>query len=337
MSTGSIFSTSPDPSNARGNSGSREETGELAPVVVACAADSAYALPLAVMLQSLSAHADPTRQIDVYIIDCGLSKEVRARIDRQSRPNLYFHWRASARPPDIGGARWGHVSGATYDRLLIGEYLPEDATHVLWLDCDLLVLDDITTLFMQPLTGQTLRAVRDPFVHSIGSPFGVHHWRELGLASHSPYFNAGVMLIDLTRWRAAEVAERALQHLRRHGKRVFFRDQEALNAIIGEDWEPLEDRWNYSANPFHVKRQHLGSDAPAIIHFAGRIKPWNVPDVGAAQDLYFQQLDKTAWRGTRPERTARNRLLSWYARSRLRTLTYPLENQHLRLSHYLGI
>lgn len=294
-------------------------------------------MPLGVMLQSLSAHADPLRRVDIYIIDCGLSSEVRALIDRQSRPNLNFHWRASARPQDIGGARWGHVSGATYDRLLLGEYLPENTTHVLWLDCDVLVLDDITTLFKQPLTGRTLRAVRDPFVRSIGSPFGVRHWQELGLASHNAYFNAGVMLIDLTRWRATEVAERTLQHLRRYGKRVFFRDQEALNAIIGENWEPLEDRWNYSANPFHVKQQHLGSDAPAIIHFAGRIKPWNVPDLGAAQDLYFEQVDKTAWRGARPKRTARSRLLSWYARSRLRDLTYPLENQHLRLSHYLGI
>jgi lipopolysaccharide biosynthesis glycosyltransferase len=159
----------------------------------------------------------------------------------------------------------------------------------------------------------------------------------LGLAGNQPYFNAGVMLIDMANWRANAIAERALQHLRRYGKRVFFRDQEALNAVIGSNWDPLEDRWNVSANPFHAKQQHLGNHKPAIIHFAGRIKPWNLPDLGAAQDLYFQQLDMTVWRGIRPERTARKRLLSWYAGSRLRTLTYPLENQHLRLIHYLGI
>ena len=315
----------------------RPKCDTTAPVVVACVADNAYAIPLAVMLQSLSTHADPQRRIDVYIIDCGLPGPVRARIDGQTRPNLHFHWLGSTRSPGLGTPLWGHVSDATYDRLLLINYLPEDSVNVLWLDCDLLILDDVTSLFDRALNGETLQAVRDPFIRSMGSPFGVRHWQELGLARHSPYFNAGVMLIDMSRWRATGVEDRALQHLRRFGKQVFFREQEALNAVIGENWKPLEDRWNYSANPFHAKQQSLGGDPPAVIHFAGRIKPWNLPDLGAVQDMYFRYLDKTYWRGTRPQRTARNQLLSWYARSRLRYLTYPLENLYLRLSHLMGI
>lgn len=308
-----------------------------APVVVACAADNTYALPLGVMLASLSAHANPDRRIDVYIVDCGLSDSVRSRINKQIRSNLHFHWLPSTRSLDISDPYWGHVSSATYDRLLIDDYVPKDTVQALWLDCDLLVLDDITTLFNNQFTGSTLRAVHDPFIRCMGSSFGVRHWRELGLASDNPYFNAGVMLIDMTRWRATKVADRAIQHLRHYGKQLIFREQEALNAVIGQQWEPLADRWNYSANPFHAKKQNLNRGAPAIIHFAGRIKPWNLSDLGTSQDLYFQQVDKTSWRGTRPKKTARNKLLSWYACSRLRNLTYPLENQHLRLRHHLGI
>jgi len=307
------------------------------PVVVACAADSAYALPLAVMLQSLVAHAEPEREIDVHIIDCGISAPMRNRIDGQVRPGLQIHWRPSIRPPNSRVQSWGHVSAATYERLQINQYLPDDTAHVLWLDCDLLVLDDITTLFRRPAGGHVLEAVRDPFVRTMKSAFGVRHWRELGLDGLTPYFNAGVMLIDMQRWRAAEVAERALHHLRQYGNQVFFRDQEALNAVIGAHWAPLEDRWNYSANPFHARAQSLGSDAPAVIHFTGRTKPWKLPDLGVAQDLFFQYLDHTSWRGTRPARTVKNRLLSWYVGSRVRRLSYPLENQHLRLCHYLGI
>ncbi len=309
----------------------------VTPVVVVCAADSAYAMALAVMLQSISAHVDPARRVDVYIIDCGLSLVDRARIDGQQRPNLCFHWRPSKRSKDIDDTPWGHVSGATYDRLLIEQYLPADTALALWLDCDLLVLDDITVLFNQPLLGSTLWAVRDPFVHCVSSPFGVCRWRELDLASHAPYFNAGVMLIDMARWRSSAVATRALQYIRQHGKHVFFYDQEALNAVAAEHWQPLDDRWNYSANPFHAIQQDLGGGEPAILHFAGRIKPWIVPNLGVTQDRFFEQLDNTLWRGTRPARSAKMRLLSWYVRSRLRNLTYPLENQHLRLRHYLGI
>ena len=165
----------------------------------------------------------------------------------------------------------------------------------------------------------------------------VHNWRELGLESNNPYFNAGVMLIDMVRWRDSEIASRASQYIRTYENKVYFNDQEALNAVIGDNWKPIDDRWNYSANPFHAKRQNLGGDEPAIIHFAGRIKPWDLPDLGPNQDLYFQFLDKTSWSGTRPQRSVRKLVVSWYVRSRLRLLTYWLENLHLRLRHLLGI
>ncbi|HLF31570.1 MAG TPA: glycosyltransferase family 8 protein [Xanthomonadales bacterium] len=309
----------------------------MSAVTVICAADDRYALPLAVMLESLSAHADPAQLIEVYIIDCGLSAPRRARIETRARPNLRFHWRPSMRLPELGSPRWGHVSAATFDRLLIERYLPSTTARVLWLDCDLLVLDDITPLFSLPMNDSTLLAVPDPFIRTLGSPFGVQHWRDLGLPGDEAYFNAGVMLIDMVRWRATQVTSRAIDHVSRYRKELFFNEQEALNAVVAGQWAPLADRWNYSANRFHAKRQSLGCEQPAIIHFAGRVKPWNLPDLGPAQELFFTHLDKTAWCGARPNRTARNRLVSWYTRSRLRELTYPLENLYLRLSHYLGI
>jgi len=320
-----------------GNNDGLAKPNSTVPVVVVCAADDLYAMPLGVMLESLSSNANPSRRIDVTIIDCGISRSARLRINEQARPNLHFHWRPSTRSPDIGDPSWGHVSGATYERLLIEEYLPEDTTAALWLDSDLLVLDDITALFQRPLNGHVIQAVRDSFVPYVSAPFGVHNWRELGLKSSNPYFNAGVMLINMVRWRGCGIASRATQYIHHHRKKIYFNDQEALNAVIGDDWIPLDDRWNCSTNPFHAKKQNPGGHQPAIIHFAGRIKPWDVPDLGGAQDVYFRYLDKTSWRGTRPVRSVRKLLLSWYVTSNLRYLTYWLENLHLRLRHFFGI
>lgn len=308
-----------------------------APVVIVCAADDHYSLPMAVMLESLSSNANLSQRIDVHIIDCGLSGKDRERINSQMRPNLHFHWKPSSRSSDMGDPLWGHVSGATYERLLIDDYVPEETAFVLWLDCDLLVLDDVTRLFRRQRNAAVMWAVRDPFIPYISSPFGVHNWRELGLSSDTPYFNAGVMLIDMVHWRDAEVASRASEYIRKYENKVYFNDQEALNAIVGDNWMPIDDRWNYSANPFHAKRQNPGGDELAIIHFAGRIKPWDVPDLGPFQDTYFQYLDKTSWSGMRPQRSVRKLVVSWYVRSRLRSLTFWLENLHLRLRHLLGI
>jgi lipopolysaccharide biosynthesis glycosyltransferase len=302
---------------------------------IVCAADEKYALPLAVMLESLLTHAARGVDVALHIIDCGLSSRSRGRIESMADERARILWLLSRRSPSLSSPSWGHVTGATYERLLLAEYLPATVTRALWLDCDLLVLDDVTPLLQGPMGGAALRAVRDPFVPRVSAPFGVRDWRRLGLARDAPYFNAGVMLIDLPRWHSMDIACRALDYLQTYGRKVWFNEQEALNAVIGDGWSPLDDRWNLAANPFHARKQRPDG-SPAIVHFAGRVKPWEVPGLGATQSLYFHHLDKTPWRGFRPPETAAGRLLSWYLGSNLRPLTYWLENQHLRLRHFLG-
>lgn len=302
-----------------------------------CAADEAYALPLAVMIGSLLANADPVAHLDVYIIDCGLSAASRESIDSLARAGARFHWLSSARGAELSAPGWGHVTGATYERLMLQDYLPTDTHRVLWLDADLLVLGDVAPLFSSTRhSGDVLSAVRDPFVLRVSSRFGVQDWRMLGLTRDMPYFNAGVMLIDMKQWRELCVANRAVDYLRTYGRSVYFNEQEALNAVVGTAWTQLDDRWNVSANPIHARRQKTSEADAAIVHFSGRVKPWAVPNLGATQDLYFRYLDHTPWRHARPRRTPKTRLLSWYLNSRLRQGTYWLENQHLKLSHFWG-
>lgn len=305
-------------------------------VFVICAADEPYAPALAVMVESLACHAGPGSAFEVHIVDCGLSDESRAAISLQARSNVSISWRqpsTSEKTPEIS---WGHVSKATFQRLLIGEWVRPDVESVLWLDCDLLVLDDVARVYDVDVGDGVLAAVRDPFVRQVSSHFGVRQWRALGFGRDDPYFNAGVMRIDMQRWRSANVGELALDYLSRFGSRVYFNEQEALNAVLRGRWRRLEDRWNVSVNPFHARRQRYGDRGPAIVHFCGRVKPWAVPDLGGVHDQWFEYLDRTAWRDTRPPGSLKNRIISWYVGSRLRFLTYGLENQHLKLQHVQG-
>jgi len=317
-----------------------EMPATVPPAPVVCVADERYALPLAVMLESLLAHVRPPLRPIAHIIDCGLSSSSRAAIEGLADGRSGLVWHASRRSAELGDPAWGHVTGATYERLWLGEYLPLDVGEVLWLDCDLLVLDDPGPLLQAEACGEPegaiLHAVRDPFVPRVSAPFGVHDWRRLGLAQETPYFNAGVMRVNLSRWRSMDVAGRAMDYLKTYGRKVYFNEQEALNAVIGAGWAQLDDRWNVSANPIHARRQNPRG-GPAIVHFAGRIKPWNVPGLGEFQDAFFRHLDDTPWQGTRPGRTLAKRILAWYVGSDLRRMTYWLENQRLRLLHYWGL
>lgn len=307
-----------------------------APCPIVCAADEPYALPLAAMLESLLATAASDLPLAIHVVDCGLTAAARDGLASLARGNASLQWHSSVRTSELGDPGWGHVTGATYERLLLEHYVPADAERALWLDADLLVLDDIARLLGTEFGDGIVCAARDPFVPCVSSPFGVRDWRRLGLAADTPYFNAGVMWVDMRKWRDERVPERALDYLREYGRSVYFNEQEALNAVIGPRWTALDDRWNISANPLHARRQNPGAEGPAIVHFAGRVKPWKVPDLGAAQARFFRHLDETQWRHQRPDRSAAGRLLSWYLRSDLRRATFWLENLQLRLRHFRG-
>jgi len=144
------------------------------------------------------------------------------------------------------------------------------------------------------------------------------------------------MVIDLTKWRASRIAAEALDYLRRHHDRVFFWDQEALNAVLARRWQQVDDQWNWSANLGRIARNGSRSTngnghASRIVHFVGNIKPWIVPESNETNARYFQTLDETSWRGWRPKRTVVRSMVGWYGSSRVRRFLYPAEQVGMRL------
>jgi lipopolysaccharide biosynthesis glycosyltransferase len=191
------------------------------------------------------------------------------------------------------------------------------------LDADLLVLDDPSEIFDGDLADHPLGAVVDDAILRCSAPRGVRGWRALGIPRSAPYFNAGVMAIDLSTWRARDTGGRALRHLEQHARSGGFLHQEALNATAWDDWASLDPRWNILAG--HAGRLP-GPEvtSPGIVHFAGRVKPWRAPVAGPYGDRYAAALERVAALVTTAEPGLRDRALSAYDR-RLRGLVFPLE------------
>jgi lipopolysaccharide biosynthesis glycosyltransferase len=117
------------------------------PLVIACAADRHYALPLAVMLRSVVANLDARRALKVYVVDGGLDEGTRSRISASLSERVTLHWIAPERSGFVDLPLWGRMTIATYDKLTIDRWLPESEGRVLWLDCDLLALADLARLW----------------------------------------------------------------------------------------------------------------------------------------------------------------------------------------------
>ena len=317
----------------------RQYDASLPSAVIATAIDSGYALPLAVMLRSALVNVGHEVGIEAHIIDDGLSLAERDKVEASLPRNVVLHWVQRPREQFEGLPNWGRVSMTTYHKLTLGEWLPSWVNRVIWLDADMLVLGNLVRLWEADLDDHLALAAQDILVPYVSSRFGIAARRELGLEQQAKYFNAGVMLIDVARWRRDEVTARAFDYLRRYRERVFFLDQEALNVVLAGQWKELDPRWNWNPVIDRVSTYKGGRDKiagdPWIIHFVGNLKPWTYLGSGRHQMLYYQWLDQTAWRGWRPERSWRAWFFAFYESSPLRAWLYPVEQLHLQLVKWL--
>ncbi len=286
-----------------------ESLSGAATIHIAAACDEAYAMPLAVMLRSLTDNLGAGRSVVAHILFEALSAVTRERLQASvPTDRLHIEWTpvghielaSKSAPIRV----YDHVSAASYFRLLLPELLPAELNRVIYLDCDLVVLGDIGVLWDLDIDDHYAAAVPELTADSrrVSSAQGLRLWQELGLAADLEQFNSGVLLINLDKWRAEFIMQRAMVYLAQAAEWLRWHDQEALNAVFAGNWLRLDARWN-------LTMRHLMSAAPVtgqpscIIHYHTAAKPWHADYPFAKQEVFYEYLDRTAWTGWRPART----------------------------------
>jgi lipopolysaccharide biosynthesis glycosyltransferase len=191
----------------------------------------------------------------------------------------------------------------------------------------MLVLSDLEELWKVPIDDDAvLGAVVDGAIPRCAAPRGVKGCRELGIPADAPYFNCGVLLVHLERWRRARVTPRAQSYLGAVHGRLDFLHQEALNAVLWRSWQPLPRRWNLLASHDGrvFGRRDAEVDHPGIAHFAGRLKPWRAPVGGPFNEPYQAVLSRVRSRLVLEAGAPIDLLYSLYDRT-LRGVLHPFE------------
>jgi lipopolysaccharide biosynthesis glycosyltransferase len=290
---------------------------------IASAINHSYVLPLAVMLESLKQHLSPTFQPVLYLIHAGIPRPSLAAISSivETHSIVPSGAQLSAAPRDP------HFPREASFPLLLADLLPPAVERVLFLDADMLVLDDLANLWETSMDQHVLAAAPDSAVPLCSAPRGVKGWQALGIPREAPYFNCGVLMIHLMRWCQREVTRRARHYLETTRERIDFLHQEALNAVLWDDWKPLDSRWNLLGSRAGRSYERTPSEAwrqPGIVHFAGRMKPWRAP-IGGPFDAPYRKVLERVLALIPPQPPAlRDRLYSAYDRY-LRHTCYPVE------------
>ena len=257
----------------------------MSDVHVVCALDKGMTVPALILAHAVRKYASPQRKTIFHALQC--------------EPNafpLYSDYLLNCEHFEV---RPHHVSTeifkkfdlsiasvpslATFARLAISTLVPE-ADRVLYLDCDVVINRSIDDLFDIDMKGFPIAACRDlTYAHFRRRNDGPHREAaKLLFKNVDAYFNAGVLLLDCIKWREANYFGTLIDFLRDPPAALFFADQDALNAIFGENYLELDPRWNAWAlhSAFEEGEEEFARLArlcdadPWITHFVGRVKPW---------------------------------------------------------------
>lgn len=266
------------------------------------ASNHSFAPYLGVMLQSVMEHADREKKYDIVILHADIRPEYQKILAKIAEGKPYIQIRFC----DVSDALAGtdlpvhhHFSVETYFRYFILDFMPE-YEKVLWLDADLVVLQDAGELYRTQLHNHSVAAVRDlDLIGTYKTDLKVKEYidRKLGIRNPYHYFQAGVMLLNLKKIRKRYSAKDLVRRTMGYPWRMV--DQDVLNRALQGSCLELDQKWNVVMDwqycgkrrtdllknaPYDLwSRYQSAREAPAIIHYAGGWKPWTVPDCDFAQ------------------------------------------------------
>lgn len=260
-------------------------------MVIVTASNDNYAQHLGVMLTSLLENSNNNCLIDIYIMDGDISEINKSKLERIVKgyngrvtflkvdKKLFEHCRMNQ--------NLNYITIETYYRIIIPDLLSKDISKVLYLDCDIIVESDIDELWNTDISNYYLAAVDErQFIRK--RKRRVLN-KALSLPKDSHYFNAGVLLLNLEKWREEEVSKQLVKFLEVNQKKLKFMDQDALNVVLHGKWLNLDPKWNYTVH--HRLKCPLKN--PVIIHFAGTEKPWNAEI--SFKENYLKYLRNSLW------------------------------------------
>lgn len=192
-----------------------------------------------------------------------------------------------------------YINLTTYFRLVIQDKLP-NIDKVIYLDCDTIVNGSLKELWNTGMGDFAVAGVRDRVNDSI------RLYNRLRYPMHDGYVNAGVLLINLKKWREFHVFDRAKEIAKAMPKALKNHDQDIINVLFHDNKMMLPFRYNLLEYYLYVEKwlylDHKyypeiidACQNPTIIHFCMPQKPWHYECINPFKELYYKYRKMTPW------------------------------------------
>ncbi|XP_075500928.1 putative galacturonosyltransferase-like 7 [Primulina tabacum] len=176
-----------------------------------------------------------------------------------------------------------------YARNYLAELLEPCVNRVIYLDSDLVVVDDISKLWKTSLGRKTIGAPE--YCHAnFTKYFTGHFWSRFSgvFSGRRPcYFNTGVMVIDLGNWRRfgyTPLIERWMELQKSSSNRIYeLGSLPPYLLVFAGQVAPIDHRWNQhglGGDNVRGSCRDLHPGPVSLLHWSGSGKPWHRLDSG---------------------------------------------------------
>lgn len=255
-----------------------------------------YCQHMAVAIASLLFN-NPDRPFRIYVALTEEAEEEKSRIQQivHEYPHASIVFRTYDRSNIVGFPSNSHITVDAYVRVFLTELVDPDVERLLYLDCDLIVCSEIDELWRIDLGGRILGAVQDAFSDN---------HQALGFTDEEPYYNSGVLLIDVKKWREADLTADLVAFIRQNPLVLRYLDQDAFNAVLRGQIRSLPLKWNFTPRHADAEPEAIGISRrefmsirrkPGIVHFASGFKPWYYGFEPHYKSWYYRYRALTPW------------------------------------------
>ena len=235
--------------------------------------DDNYIPFLDVAIRSLVENASDAYKYRIIVLNTGLNEDNVRRVMQNEREGFKIDFiDISAEVEKIKSRLKNvyHFSVVTYYRLFIASLFPQ-YDKVLYLDCDLVVLGDVSELYHIDLGDNILGAAPEQFVQNT-KEFRSYAEKALGVDPDG-YVNAGVLLMNLKEFRNCKIEEKFTKLITEYDFDLLDPDQAYLNYLCLGKILILPNGWNKLPIPLSCEGKKN------IVHYALYKKPWQYIDV----------------------------------------------------------
>ena len=266
--------------------GVKKEKKGVVPIFFAT--DNNYLPFLSITLESLWENSSREYDYEMYVLHSGIREDYQEKILRYNEKeglHISFVDVSERLKPILDQLQLrDYYTATTYFRVFIAGMFPQ-YDKALYLDCDTVILGDISELYNYDLGNNLLAGAPCEGVNS----FDVYKRYVKEVAGLNPdyYFNAGMLLMNLKAFREEGFYQQFAELLGKYKFRLI-QDEDYLNVICQDRVLRLPRAWNKTpVGPDKLSREDL-----RIVHYIMTWKPWHYLDI-PYQEYFWEYAERT--------------------------------------------